>query len=135
MSSNAASEYYLARSRARLLIMAASSPPPATLLAQHKSACLHACWAMQVAAWEAYIERLIREVYQIIADPSNAKLSAVLALLNLITEVEIKRFNTPNAENSRNLLYRLLVTILLMIGNGQMQGCPAFKADNVSMKF
>ena len=106
MGSKAASEYYLAQTRAKFLIMAAGNPPPASLPAQHKSACLHACWAMQVAAWEAYLERLIREVQQIIADPSHAKLSAVLTLLNLITEVEIKRFNTPNAENSRNLLYR-----------------------------
>lgn len=106
MNSNAAAQFYLARAGARLLINAARKPPTASLSNQHKSACLHASWAMLVAAWEAYLERLIREVQQIITDPSQAKLSAVLALLKLISEKEIMRFNTPNSENSRNLLYR-----------------------------
>lgn len=106
MSSNAAAQFYLARTGARLLIDAAGLPPPTSPSDQHKSACLHASWAMLVAAWEAYLERLIREVQQIITDPSQAKLSAVLALLKLISEKEIKRFNTPNSENSRNLLYQ-----------------------------
>jgi hypothetical protein len=106
MRSKAAAEFYLVRDSARFLITAAGCPPPTSPAEQHKSACLHASWAMLVAAWEAYLERLIREVQQIIADPSHAKLSAVLALLKLITENEVKRFNTPNSENSRNLLYQ-----------------------------
>ena len=32
------------------------------------------------------------------------RLSAVLALMSGLTEAELKRFNTPNAENARNLL-------------------------------
>ena len=106
MNSQAAAQFYLARAGARLLIKASGNPPPTSPLDQHKSVCLHASWAMLVAAWEAYLERLIREVQQIITDPSQAKLSAVLALLKLISEKEIKRFNTPNSENSRNLLYQ-----------------------------
>ncbi|MFL9940379.1 hypothetical protein [Paraburkholderia graminis] len=60
---------------------------------------------MLVAAWEGYLERLVGEVQQEITDPGHARLSAVLALFKLITDREVKYFNTPNAENARGLLY------------------------------
>jgi hypothetical protein len=95
-----------ARSMARLLVAAAVKPPKEiTAIDQHKSTCLHAALAMLVAAWEAYLERLVREAQQAVADSTNAKLSAALSPLANLTEKEIRRFNTPNAENSRTLLF------------------------------
>jgi hypothetical protein len=105
MPSKAAVEFGRARISAGLLIAAASAYPGTnTNPAGHKAACLHAALAMLVAAWEAYLERLVRDVQHEIADTTQVRLSAVLSLLTLITEYEVKRFNTPNATNSRELL-------------------------------
>ena len=88
-----------------MLVAAASGHlSPNANLAGHKAACLHAALAMLVAAWEVYLERLVQEAQREIADTAQVRLSAVLSLLSSITEAEIKRFNTPNADNSRNLL-------------------------------
>lgn len=106
MPSVASGAFSRARGRARLLIAAAVNPPREIgAIDQHKSTCLHAALAMLVAAWESYLERLVREAQQAVADSTNTKLSAALALLASLTEKEIKRFNTPNAENSRTLLF------------------------------
>lgn len=104
MASNSAREFFSARERAGLLLAAATSPPDKSDAAAHKAACLHAALAQLVAAWEAYLERLVREVQAKFADPVQPRLSATLSLLSGLTETELKRFNTPNAENSRNLL-------------------------------
>ena len=104
MPSRSAGEFFLARTRVRLLVSAARHPPTGSIAEAHKESCLHAALAGFVASWEAYLERLVREVQQQIADPSHARLSAILALLKPISEREVKRFNTPNAENARNLL-------------------------------
>jgi hypothetical protein len=102
--SRSAAEYNLARLRALQLVRASVSPPPQSVRATHKAACLHAALAMFVAAWEAYLERLVRETQALIADPLNPRLSATLALLTKLSEAELKKFNTPNSDNSRNLL-------------------------------
>lgn len=105
MPSRAASEFNKARARAALLIRAANvRTVRKSDYAAHRASCLHAALAMLVAAWEAYLERLVREVQSEIADPGHARLSAVLALLTRLTEGEVKRFNTPNANNARELL-------------------------------
>lgn len=105
MASKSGAEFLRARDRARLLIAAAGSPPASSPPDVHKASCLHAALAMLVAAWEGYLERLVAEVQQQVTDPTNVRLSAVLALFKAITDREIKHFNTPNAENARNLLY------------------------------
>lgn len=105
MPSRSAVEFAAARTSARLLIAAAGHPPTASPLELHKASCLHAALAMLVAAWEAYLERLVREVQQEISDTSQVRLSAVLSLLKIITEKQVKLFNTPNADNARALLY------------------------------
>ena len=106
MPSVASGGFSKARSMARLLIDAAvNSPKEAGAVDRHRSTCLHAALAMLVAAWEAYLEHLVREAQQAVADSANTKLSAALALLSSLTEKEIKRFNTPNADKSRTLLF------------------------------
>lgn len=106
MPSVASRDFSKARSMARLLVIAAARPPgDISKINQHKSTCLHAALAMLVAAWEAYLERLVRESQQAVADSTNTKLSVALSLLAGLTEKEVKRFNTPNAENSRTLLF------------------------------
>ena len=107
MPSKAAIEFGRARFNARLLLAAAArQPKTAADFPAHKAVCLHAALAMLVAAWEAYLERLLREVQFEISDSTQTRLSAVLALLTQITESEIKRFNTPNYSNSRELFIK-----------------------------
>lgn len=106
MPSVAAADFARACKMARLLVAAAMNRPGnADAIALHKATCLHAALAMLVAAWEAYLERLVSEAQHAIADSTSAKLSAALSLLSSLTAKEIKRFNTPNAENSRTLLF------------------------------
>lgn len=105
MPSRSGAEFLRARDRARLLVAAAGSPPASSPPDAHKASCLHAALAMLVAAWEGYLERLVAEVQQQVTDSTNVRLSSVLALFKAITDREIKHFNTPNAENARNLLY------------------------------
>jgi hypothetical protein len=105
MPSKAAVDFNRARFRARLLVATASAHPGKhSNPTAHKAVCLHAALAMLVAGWEAYLERVVREAQREIADNTQIRLSVVLALLTEITENEIKRFNTPNASNSRTLL-------------------------------
>lgn len=107
MPSKAAIEFGRARLDANLLISAASQrPTEAASFPAHKAVCLHAALAMLVAAWEAYLERLLREVQLEIADTTQTRLSAVLVLLTQITDQEVKRFNTPNSSNSRELFIK-----------------------------
>lgn len=105
MSSAAAKEFANARTSAGILVAAAAFPPDnAKIQAAHKAACLHAALAMLVAAWEAYLERLVKESQKAMSDATNVKLSAALALLGGLTDKEIKKFNTPAADNARTLL-------------------------------
>jgi hypothetical protein len=105
MPSAAAVEFRRARASAAMLIVASGARPRVHgNFPTHKVVCLHAALAMFVAAWEAYLERLVREVQREIADNSQVRLSAVLSLLSRITEADVKRFNTPNVSNSRELL-------------------------------
>ena len=106
MPSAAAVEYAESRRMARLLLAAAvNRPRDQAAIDFHKTTCLHAALAMLVAGWEAYLERLVREAQQTVADPTSIKLTAALSLLMSLTAKEVKRFNTPNAENARNLLF------------------------------
>ncbi len=74
--------------------------------AQAKVALLHAALANQVAAWDAYVKALSQEYFAATANPIDIRFSAMHELLRSQLENELKRFNTPNSENSRNLLLK-----------------------------
>lgn len=65
---------------------------------------LHASLAGYVAAWESYLEQLVRDVFQASADPLDPKFHTVHSLLRDQAEIAWEKFNTPNSENARNLL-------------------------------
>lgn len=67
----------------------------------------HAALAAYVAAWEAYLESLVREFLVEVADPLDLRFTALANLLSDRVNGELKRFNTPNSKNSRDLLYGL----------------------------
>ena len=64
----------------------------------------HAALAAYVATWNAYISNLVRDFYDMIADPLNPKFDAIQVLAKRAAENALARFNTPNSENTRNLL-------------------------------
>ena len=64
----------------------------------------HAALAAYVAAWNAYISNLVRDFYDVIADPLNPKFDAIHTLTKGAADNALTRFNTPNWENTRNLL-------------------------------
>ncbi len=64
----------------------------------------HAALAAYVAAWNAYIGNLVRNFYDVIADPLNPKFDAIHILAKHTAENALTRFNTPNWENTRNIL-------------------------------
>ena len=64
----------------------------------------HAGLTAYVAAWNAYIKNLVRDFYDVIVDPSDPKFRAIYTIARKRAENALTRFNTPNSENTRNIL-------------------------------
>jgi hypothetical protein len=64
----------------------------------------HAALAAYVAAWNAYIKNLVGDFYDVITNPSDPKFLAIYTIARQRAENALTRFNTPNAENTRNIL-------------------------------
>ncbi len=64
----------------------------------------HSALAAFVAAWDAYINELVRNFFTITANPLDPKFYAVHSIARDTAERALERFNTPNSENTRNLL-------------------------------
>ncbi|MDQ7809682.1 HEPN domain-containing protein [Amycolatopsis sp. A133] len=64
-----------------------------------------ACLAAHVAAWETYLENVVKDFLTLVADPLDVRYSAVIDLLAPKIDSELKRFNTPKYGNARDLIY------------------------------
>lgn len=64
----------------------------------------HASLTAYVAAWQAYINGLVNNFYDVIADSSDSRFNAIHTIAQQAAEEALRRFNTPNWENTRNLL-------------------------------
>lgn len=105
MASPAALRYTVAAARAQALRKAATNKHlRATLSHDEIQVYYHAALAAYVAAWEAYISSLVRGFYEIISGTLNPGSRAIYAIAQQLAERGLKRFNTPNWENTRNLL-------------------------------
>jgi hypothetical protein len=67
----------------------------------------HAALASLVAAWDTYLNTLIDEFYTSILDPTDPKFHSLYTVAKNNADRAKKKFNTPNYENSRNLLIEL----------------------------
>lgn len=67
----------------------------------------HAALASAVSAWESYLERVDNEFLLATARPAVQGYAAIHALLRDIAASKTAKFNTPNAENSREMLVLL----------------------------
>lgn len=105
MASSAALKYTVAAARAQALRKAATNKHlRATLSHDEIQVYYHAALAAYVAAWEAYISSLVRGFYDAISGTLNPESLAIYAIAQQSAERGLERFNTPNWENTRNLL-------------------------------
>ena len=105
MSSPAASNYKTSAERIKTLREAATDRGLRPRLSPDAiQVYYHAALAAHVAAWEAYINNLVRDFYDVIANPLNPIFNAVYTIAQQAAENALKRFNTPNSKNTRDLL-------------------------------
>lgn len=69
-----------------------------------KTRFLHAALATYVAGWDSYLNQVTTEFVQKIANPTDAGYVSLYSLIKPIIDQKLKKFNTPNWENSRELL-------------------------------
>jgi len=67
---------------------------------------LHAALASTVSAWEAYIEAVTIEAIDVVAAGASAEVLLLTTLIRAEAKRAIEKFNTPNAENCRDLLLK-----------------------------
>ncbi len=106
MSSPAASKYATAAGRIQTLRKAATDRHLRLRLHDERQVYYHAALTAYVAAWDAYINNLVRDFYDVIDDPFTLRFQAIYAIARQAAERALDRFNTPNWENTRNLLQR-----------------------------
>jgi hypothetical protein len=63
-----------------------------------------AVFLAQVAAWNAYVVGLVRTFYVEVANASTPTFHAVHTLSSALAEMDLGKFNTPNADKSRELV-------------------------------
>jgi hypothetical protein len=64
----------------------------------------HAALALSVATWDAYLNDIVIEFFGAVANLQHSQFQAMAAVSRNFAELAAKRFNTPNFENSRELL-------------------------------
>ncbi|MYA57925.1 hypothetical protein F4X88_16710 [Candidatus Poribacteria bacterium] len=104
MPSPAALKYTASANRIQTLRRAATNKRLRPMSLDEIQVYYHAALTGYVAAWNAYIDNLVRNFYDVIADPLNPKFDAIHTLAKNIAGNALTRFNTPNWENTRNLL-------------------------------
>lgn len=65
----------------------------------------HASLAASVASWNNYIRMILREYYDSLRLQNNKQLSQFSLFARNMLDKELEKFNTPNFENSRNLIF------------------------------
>ena len=104
MASPASSKYVTAAGRIQTLREAATDGRLPRKLQDEKQVYYHAALAAYVAAWDAYINNLVRDFYDTIDNPSSQGFQAIYEISRRATDRALKRFNSPNWENTRSLL-------------------------------
>lgn len=100
MPSPAATKYMTLVASARVL----QRPLPSGASMVQKQTHLHAALAAHVAAWDAYINELVRCFFIEVSDPLEIKYSRLHSLAHKSAEKALEKFNTPNWQNTRTLL-------------------------------
>lgn len=106
MASKSRSDFAVARRRASRLLAISTDRRLRPMTYEDMEPGLHAALASYVSAWEAYVEGICIEILDAVSRSANPHTGAVLSVLRLEATANIKNFNTPNFENSRNLILR-----------------------------
>ena len=104
MPSRALRKFSDALSAAQCLRLTAKDARLRPIKADVRNDYLHAALAAYVASWDAYLNGVIREFIDNTRQPLDIDYATVHQRLSDFVDVALKRFNTPNWENSRNLL-------------------------------
>jgi len=83
---------------------AASDRRIAPISRDYRRTFLHAALAAHVASWDSYLNSVIREFRQKTRRPLDAEYSIIHSNLEAFVDKSLLKFNTPNWENSRNIL-------------------------------
>lgn len=100
MASPAATRYTLLSKDAAVILKADRSG----LARVDQQALFGGAFVLQVAAWNAYTADLIGCFFQGVANPLSVNYHAMHTLARAAADAKLGRFNTPNAENTRNLI-------------------------------
>lgn len=71
---------------------------------QQKQVYLHSYLTGIVAAWDTYIKSVVKEFLTIVAMPTDIRYHAIYTSLEAFALSSIKKLNTPNFDNTRNIL-------------------------------
>ncbi len=104
MRSPAAVKFQTALDRALILHRIVGDHRLSPQSRSNREALCHAALAAIVAAWNAYVSNVVKDVFPAIADPAKIGFHSIHTILNRLADLAVARFNTPNAENSRTLL-------------------------------
>ena len=104
MSSPAALKYMTSANRIQTLRKTATDKRLRPMSHDEIQVYYHAALTAYVAAWNAYTNTLVREFYNLISDPSNQIFDAVYSIAHQAAGNALRRFNTPNWENTRDIL-------------------------------
>lgn len=106
MPSPAATKYRTAAERARVLLATGNDRRLRPMTNLQVQAFLHASLASNVAAWDAYIHNIVTDFFRETANPTMPNFHAMHRIAEAAAEIALERFNTPNWDNTRNLLTR-----------------------------
>ncbi len=104
MSSPAAKRFAVARTRAAILHNVAGDRRLRPQNISEREALCHAHLAAMAAAWNGYVVNVTRDYGSATATPMDIRYSAKHILVTTLLDRALKKFNTPNDENTREIL-------------------------------
>lgn len=104
MPSRAHAKYLAGRARAAELRAAVNDPRLRPITRDRARVFAHASLAAHVAAWDAFLNELMNDFFAATANPAVGPFDSMHSIGVAHAARLAERFNTPNWENSRNLL-------------------------------
>lgn len=104
MPSNASAAFHVSLRLGRTLREAATDQRLRPISEHKRNDLLHASLAAYVANWDSYINSVVREFVTAISNALSPEYAAAHGIVSGFVEKSLRKFNTPNWENSRNLL-------------------------------
>ena len=104
MGSNSADKFFAISEKADKLYKLAHEAKLRPLTLDTIYSYYHASLAVYVSAWDAYINNIVNEFFDQTSNPLDQKYNSLHVLAKNHAHGKLSKFNTPNWDNSRNLL-------------------------------